>query len=65
MFYIFSIIVCFGRSGRMIAMITSYFMDEEMHTIMSVMADCLIQCSLAIVGLCLVVLMFQLYSFLH
>ena len=29
------------------------------------MADCLIQCSLAIVGLCLVVLMFQLYTFLH
>ena len=65
LFYIFSIFVCFGRIGRMVAMITNYFLDQEMHTILSMMADSLIQCSLAIVGMCLVVLMFQLYTFLH
>ncbi len=65
MFYIFSIFVCLGRTGRMIAMTYHYLKGDPMHTVMSIMSDCLIQCSLAIVGLCLVVLMFQLYTFLH
>ena len=65
MFYIFSIFVCLGRIGRMGALIANYVMDEEMHTILSNEIDCLIQCSLAIVGLCLVVLMSQLYTYLQ
>ena len=65
LFYIFSIFVCCGRIGRLVTIIVNYTIDNEMNSILAVMVDCLIQCSLVVVGMCLCVLMFQLYTYLQ
>ena len=65
MFYIFAILVCLMRISSSLVMIVNYIMGQTMHSYLLVVLDCLTMCSMAIVGLCLVVLMFQLFTYLQ
>ena len=63
--YILAIVAAAGRLGRYIAMIVNMVQGEELHTQLSLMADLFISCLFVGAGMCLTLIMFKLYTYLH
>lgn len=63
--YILAIMAAAGRLGRYIAMIVSMIQGAELHTQLSLMADMFISCLFVGAGMCLTLIMFKLYTYLH
>ena len=59
------IVAAAGRFGRYVAMMVRMIKGDDLHTQLSLMADMFISCLFVGAGMCLTLIMFKLYTYLH